>query len=224
MAAGAQATAATGKGLSNEQILEVLIKRIEADISEAEEAKPEDEKLDDKNTAEKKPDEKVESEKKADESAGEGPVVSKPALISVTNPKGNEVEVVYKSTYSICGVRDDEADPEEPIIIFLTRYDLKTETFIEVADIAGDIQWTVGSNGVFTRSVLLEEGENKFAIAACTASIIEAAKTEGRIIEDHEIQIVRFNIIYRAQNVAEKISEIFKELTIANILKEIENH
>ncbi|MCL2057923.1 MAG: hypothetical protein FWH01_02530 [Oscillospiraceae bacterium] len=145
-------------------------------------------------------------------------------LINMTNPNGDEVEIVYKNTYSICGVRDDDADPEEPVIIFLTRFDAETGAYTEFADVDGEAQWTVGSNGVFTRSVLLEEGENHFAIAACTASVIEAAQTEGRYIEDHEIQVVTFTILYRSQNVTEKISELLKELTIANILKEIDNH
>ena len=160
----------------------------------------------------------------SDESAGaEADEDSALILVNVTNPNVDEIEIVYKNTYSICGVRDDDADAEEPIIIYLTRYDAEAEVFAEYTDIDGEAQWTVGANGVFTRSVLLEEGENQFAIAACKASVIEAAQTEGRAIEDREIQVVKFTILYRAQNVAEKISELFKELTIANILKEIEN-
>jgi hypothetical protein len=153
----------------------------------------------------------------------ESDVFDLPIFINITSPNGDSVEIVYKNTYSICGVRDDNAAPDEPIILFLTRYDAKTETYVELADINGDKKWVVGSNGVFTRSVLLEEGENNFAIAACKSSVVEAARTDGRIIEDAEIQVETFVILYRSQNVAEKISEVFKELTFANILKEIEN-
>ena len=151
-------------------------------------------------------------------------------LINVTNPKNNEsdpsaptIDIVYKSTYSICGVRDDEADPEEPIVLILTRYNEAAESYTEIADIDGETRWVVGSNGVFTRSVLLEEGENRFAIAACKASVIKAASTDGKVISADEVQVEKFTITYRSQNVAEKISEVFKELTIANILKEIDN-
>ena len=151
-------------------------------------------------------------------------------LINVTNPKANEsdlnaptVEIVYKSTYSICGVRDDEADPEEPIILYLTRYNETADSYTEIADIDGETRWVVGSNGVFTRSVMLEEGENRFAIAACKSSVIKAAVSEGRPIGADEVQVEKFTITYRSQNVAEKISEVLKELTIANILKEIDN-
>ena len=236
-AAGAHANTSAAKGLSGEQILERMIKRIEADVSAENEDNGEVKAAD---TAESDPKATAASAATtaavttatassitAESAAGAAEDQSEDtplALINVTNPKGDESDIVYKRTYSICGVRNEDADPEEPIIIYLTRYDAKTETYIELADIDGEAQWTIGSNGVFTRSVLLEEGENKFAIAACTASVIEAARAEGREIEDGEIQVVRFTIIYRAQNVAEKISEIFKELTIANILKEIENH
>ena len=234
-ASDAQASATSEKGLSNEQILARLIKRIESDIPEVEKKTDETAtaKVAGDSAADLKPVETADDKKVADpapdnsELAGPAPGQSEiipPTLISVTNPKIDENEIVYKNTYSICGVRDDDADPEEPIIIFFTRYDTTTESYIEYADIDGEAQWTVGANGVFTRSVQLEEGENKFAIAACAASIIEAAQTEGRAIEDNEIQVVKFTIVYRAQNVAEKISEIFKGLTIANILKEIENH
>ena len=147
-----------------------------------------------------------------------------PILINITNPNGDDAEVVYKNTYSICGVRDDDADPEEPIIVFIARYDAETGEYAGFTDIDGEGRWTVGANGVFTRSILLEEGENQFAIAACTAGAIEAAQTEGRLIRADELQIIKFTILYRSQNVAEKISELFKELTIENILKEIDNH
>ena len=145
------------------------------------------------------------------------------ALINVTNPNGDEAEIVYNDTYSVCGVRDDDADPKEPIILYLTRYNAETESYAELADVEGEARWTVGSNGVFTKSVLLEEGENKFALVACQSQVIEAALTDGHIIEAGEIQVEQFTIVYRSQSVAEKISEAFKELTIANILKEIEN-
>ena len=145
-------------------------------------------------------------------------------LINITNPNGAEAEIVYKNTYSICGVRDDDADAGEPIILYLTRYNAEIGLYMELADTDGKARWTVGSNGVFTRSILLEEGENLFAIAACKASVIEAAQTDKRIINDEDIQIYKFTILYRAQNVAEKISEALKELTIANILKEMDNH
>lgn len=146
-----------------------------------------------------------------------------PIFINITSPNGDSIEIVYKNTYSICGVRDDDAPPDEPIILFLTRYDAKSDTYVELADINGEKKWVVGSNGVFTRSVLLEEGENNFAIVACKATVIDAARVDGRFIEDADIQVETFVILYRSQNVAEKISEVFKELTFANILKEIEN-
>ena len=144
-------------------------------------------------------------------------------LINVTAPKSSDAEIVYKNTYSVCGVRDDSADPGEPITLYLTRYDKEAGGYRQLADINGDTSWSIGANGVFIKSILLEEGENKFAIAACKASVIEAARTEGRIIGDHEIQVVAFTILYRAQSVAEKINEVFKELTIENFLKELSN-
>ena len=162
--------------------------------------------------------------------AGDGPEAGAPPeagrliLINITNPDEISVEIVYTNAYSICGVRDDDADADEPIILYLTRRNLETNAYEEVADIGGEARWTVGPNGVFTRSVLLEEGDNRFAIAACKASVIEAAQTEGRMISDGEIQVEMFTIVYRAQNVAEKISEVFKDLTIEKIIKELENN
>jgi hypothetical protein len=147
-----------------------------------------------------------------------------PLLIEITNPTGDEVEIVYKNTYSICGVREDEADPNEPIILYFTLYNAETESYAILADEDGETQWTVGSNGVFTRSVVLGEGENIFAIAACKSQVIEDAISGTRPIEDKDVQIVKFTILYRSQNVAEKINEVIKDLTIENILKEIDNH
>jgi hypothetical protein len=108
--------------------------------------------------------------------------------------------------------------------MYLTRYNAETKEYAEMADIDGEAKWTVGTNGVFTRSILLEEDENRFAIAACKASVIEAALADGKMIDDEEIQVLQFIIIYRSQSVAEKISEAFKDLTIQNIIKEIDNH
>ena len=144
-------------------------------------------------------------------------------LINVTSPGGDSAEVVYKGAYSICGVRDESADPASEIILFLTKYDLETGGYAQAKDINGETRWTVGSNGVFARSVLLDEGENIFAIAACPASVINSALADGRDIGDADVQVVWFTISYRAQNAAEKIGEVFKELTLANILKEIQN-
>ena len=169
-------------------------------------------------------------------SAATLPQAAPQVFINITNPNNIDdatndssdggvqvAEIVYKSTYSICGVRDDDANPDVPIILYLTRYDVETGKYIELADIDGEARWTVGANGVFTRSIQLEEGENRLAIAACEATVIDAAKANGREITDNEIQVIKFTILYRAQSVAEKINEVLKELTIANILKEIDN-
>lgn len=144
-------------------------------------------------------------------------------LINITNPNTDGIDIVYKNTFSICGVRDDDAAADEPITVYLTRYSAETNSFEESPDAEGESRWTVGSNGVFTRSVLLEEGDNIFAVAACKSSVFEAALASGRMIRDDEIQVVTFSILYRSQNVAEKISGAFKELTIEKILKEIDN-
>ena len=152
-----------------------------------------------------------------------------PGYISITNPKNIETgdnssiaDTVYKSTYSICGVLDEDIEAGESIILYVTKYDGASEKYVEYADVDGEARWTVGANGVFTRSVLLEEGENNIAIAACKSSSIDAAKSEGRQIADSEIQIIKFKILYREKTVAEMISEVLKELTIANIIKEME--
>ena len=150
-------------------------------------------------------------------------IVKAVILINLTAPKENETEVVYKDTYSICGVLDDEAEQDEQVVLFLTRFCDEAEAYVELPDKDGEPQWMVGSNGVFIRNVPLLEGENKFAVAACKYSLVEAARDEGLVIGDGDIQVIMFTILYRAQSMADKISEIIKELTIENILKEIGN-
>ena len=220
------------KGLADEEILALLIKRIELFISDADkgEVSPGEVSPGEVSSGGVSPG-GVSSggvspgEVSADMVSVDGvlPGGISPILINITSPDVKSAEIVYKNAYSICGVRDDEADPEEAIILFLTRFDAKTDSYVGTADINGEMIWTIGSNGVFTRSVLLEDGDNKFAIAACKASVIEAARTDGRVIGDDEVQLEVFIIVYRSQSVAEKISEVLKELTLANIKKEIES-
>jgi len=147
-----------------------------------------------------------------------------PVFINVTKPGGEGAEIVYKETYSICGVRDDEADPYEPLVLLLTRYSEDLGGYVAFRDVDGEDIWTVGVNGVFTRSVVLAEGWNNFAIAVCKASAIEASIQEGRDVGAEDIQIVEFAIVYRAQNVTEMISGVIKDLSLEKILKEIDNH
>ena len=229
-AAGGELPAAPAE-LTEEQISERILELIEAYINELKELNELNEQIenadDEKSSgaaAANTGGDAANAGEKAEDGAGAAPEESVLVLISVTSPNIEDKEIVYKDTYSICGVRDDDADPDELIILYLTRYDVETEAYDEFSDISGESRWTVGTNGVFTRSVLLDEGENRFAIAACEAGIIEAAMLEGRIIEERDIQIVMFNITYRAQSMAEKIGEIIKELTLANILKEIGNN
>ncbi|MDR3119783.1 MAG: hypothetical protein LBU58_00335 [Clostridiales bacterium] len=156
-----------------------------------------------------------------DVSATDTPEAAAPQiLIEVTNPSADET--VYKNTYSICGVRNDDIDPSETLVLYLTRYNAATQTYELFADIVGDARWQVGSNGVFTKSVLLDEGDNAFAIAACKVSVADAVKSGQRALTGADIQVARFTIHYRSQSIADKISEKLKELAIANILKEIE--
>lgn len=213
------------------QIFERLIKRIES-IMKNEQPDQSEPAADTPETATDAPD--VPPAQAQPDAAGGIPEGEQPAelqagisgivLINITMPNSAEIEIVYQNKYTICGVRDEKDETDEPIMLYLTRYNAESGRYAEVADVDGEACWTVGANGIFTRSILLEEGENKLAIAACKADVIEAAKTDGRAIEDNEIQVETFTILYRSQNVAEKISEVFKELTIANILKEIENH
>jgi hypothetical protein len=122
-------------------------------------------------------------------------------------------------------VRDDDADASEPISLYLLRFSETEYSYSEFIEADGDAFWMVGSNGIFTKSVQLLEGDNKFAIAACKSSVPEAVTgglRQAEDINDEEIQIVKFTITYRTQNVAEKIGEVVKELSIVNILNELE--
>ena len=135
-------------------------------------------------------------------------------LVQVTKPVTNET--VFKESYSICGIRDSAVDPKEEIVVYLLRYDSETGSYEFFEDIDGDYVWEISSNGVFTKNVILDEGDNKFAVAAYKASL-------GDTFTGEDVQVTMFNITYKGQETLDKINEKLKGLTISSIFKEIEN-
>ena len=137
-----------------------------------------------------------------------------PSLIQITKPSADET--VYKDAYSICGVRSDEVMSEETIVVYLARYNAETQLYEFFKDVDGFDNWTIGLNGVFTKSVLLSNGSNKFAIAAYKVTAEKTLKPE-------DVQILKFDIVFKGKNTVLLINEKLKELTISTIFKEIEN-
>ena len=135
-------------------------------------------------------------------------------LVQVTKPVTNET--VFKESYSICGIRDSAVDPKEEIVVYLLRYDSEAESYKFFEDIDGDYVWEISANGVFTKNVILNEGDNKFAVAAYKASF-------GDTFTEGDVQVALFNITYKGQETLDKINEKLKGLTISSIFKEIEN-
>ena len=135
------------------------------------------------------------------------------ALIQITKPETNDT--VFKSAYSICGVRNSEVDAKEVITVYLLRYNPETFAYEFFEDVEGVYTWEIGANGVFTKNVELSEGENRFALAAYKSSL-GVAFTVG------DVQTALFNITYKGQETVDKINEKLKELTVSNIFKEIE--
>ena len=135
-------------------------------------------------------------------------------LVQVTKPETNET--VFKSTYSICGVRNAKLESKEAIVVYLLRYNPETLAYNLFEDVDGAYAWEISANGVFTKNVALSTGDNKFALAAYKASL-------GSAFTATDVQVTMFNITYKGQVTVDKINEKLKELTVSSIFKEIEN-
>ncbi|MDR1439567.1 MAG: hypothetical protein LBJ10_06010 [Clostridiales bacterium] len=148
--------------------------------------------------------------------AGEG---TEPFFVTVTKPVGGET--VYKSAFSICGARSDEAGEGE-YVLYLAKLNEATGLYEEFLNVDGEARVPIGLNGVFSDNVLLSEGSNSFAIAVCSMPASEALAAGGGL-EPGAVQVTKFEIVCKGQSVADKISEKLKEHTLLSIFKELES-
>ena len=135
-------------------------------------------------------------------------------LVKVTKPVADET--VYKESYAICGVRNEGISAEDTLVVLLAKYNAQKLAYEEANDINGASALTIGASGVFIINVKLIEGDNKFALAAYRQS-----KAGDLTVAD--VQVIKFNVVYRGSDFADKISERLKEITVSTIIKVIES-
>ncbi|MCL2165093.1 MAG: hypothetical protein FWH55_12070 [Oscillospiraceae bacterium] len=133
-------------------------------------------------------------------------------LVEITKPISDEV--VYKDTYAICGVRSEDIDPAEVLMVYLAKRKPDTLSYEEAFDIDKEGSWIIGANGIFARTVSLTVGDNNFALA-----IYRQADSEK--LSEANVQIVLFNIIYPGYEAADRINEKLKENTVSTIIRGI---
>jgi hypothetical protein len=134
--------------------------------------------------------------------------------INVTKPTTDET--VYKDTYAICGVRVESASTDDVLTVYLAKYNSESQKYEEFTDTDGNSRWTIGVSGVFIKNVTLKEGDNKFALAA-----YRKADADNGTLNADNIQVVKFNIIYKSNLNADVINEKLKEITVSTIVKDI---
>ena len=134
-------------------------------------------------------------------------------FIELTKPTVGET--VFRSSYAICGVRNEDVDVTDTLVLSLAKYNEASSKYEITGDKEGNSAWVVGVNGIFVINVKLTEGDNKYALA------VHRKADENRLTIAN-VQVIKFNIIYKGNNFAEKISGRLKEITVSTIIKEIE--
>lgn len=128
-------------------------------------------------------------------------------LVTITRPDGDEI--THRKSYVICGVANEDKIPEN-LVVVLSVYNEETEEYELLENIDGESSWDVGSFGMFTKEVMLEEGANKIKIVVYDKSADKWQAGENLQINTFTVTVLKEGIRQKIVSGTLKISEFFQ--------------
>lgn len=113
-------------------------------------------------------------------------------LVTITRPDGDET--TFKKAYVIAGTTD-----ESGIEVVLAMYNPETKAYEEFENTDGDSRWEIGSFGLFSKQVRLNEGANKLKIMAYKKS------EKGSLELGTNLQVNYFTVTALNESIKNKI-------------------
>jgi hypothetical protein len=113
-------------------------------------------------------------------------------LVTITRPDGDET--TFKKAYVIAGTT-----AESGIEVVLAMYNPETGNYEEFKNTDGDSRWEIGSFGLFSKQVRLNEGANKLKIMAYKKS------EKGSLERGTNLQVNYFTVTALNESIKNKI-------------------